>query len=64
MNVAKHMEALFLGATLVFCSLAWASPAQGVTEPGIASHQEQVQTSAAPQDTPVQTVVVIGKRQH
>ncbi|WP_338846698.1 hypothetical protein V8J88_23410 [Massilia sp. W12] len=64
MNFAKHMEAVFLSAALVCCSLAWAKPEQGVTEPGIASRTESASANTAVlSDAPVQTVVIVGRRQ-
>lgn len=62
MNIAKHMEALFLGAALVCCSLAWAGPAQGVTEPGIILQDQQHTAPVSHNDTAVQTVTIVGHR--
>lgn len=37
MNLAKHMEAVFVAATLLLCAVTYQSDNVGVTDPGPAS---------------------------
>ncbi len=53
MNISKHMEAIFLSATALFCAATYEAPAK-LNPPA----QDVAQVAQAP----VQTVVVIGRR--
>lgn len=62
MQLAKHMEAVFLASVLCCTMLAqWPTGAEpaAVTDPGIASATPEVQSTV---QTAVQTVVIHGKR--
>ena len=58
MNLAKHMEVIFVATAILACSVAYAKPSQGVTDPGVASYASVARQ--APGE--VQKVIVVAKR--
>lgn len=63
MNVAKHMEFIFIGATVLLCSLAWQPEAISNTEVSANAVQNAAaSTQASVQQAEVQTIVITGKR--
>ncbi|WP_338846732.1 hypothetical protein V8J88_23545 [Massilia sp. W12] len=56
MNVIKNMEIIFIASAALFCAATWEAPAKVDAAPVVKVEQ------AAASQTPVQTVVITGRR--